>query len=176
MSDLHCTCYRLRKAARRITQIYDQHLAETGLTANQHGMLTELARSGALSMGRLSALIGMDASTLTRNLRPLARRGLIEVATARDRRAREVRLTKTGAERLAAALKPWRAAEGAVMRALGQRDAALLNDLLARVASEAPAADRPSRTERPRTSGPSTGRGRSARAPDGPAKRPPAAA
>lgn len=143
MSDLHCTCYRLRKAARRITRIYDRHLAETGLTANQHGILSELARHGALTMGRLSALIGMDASTLTRNLRPLLERGLISVAPARDRRARHVSLTRAGGDRLDAALKPWRAAESAVMRALGQRDAALLNDLLARLAGEAPDADRP---------------------------------
>jgi len=143
MSDLHCTCYRLRKAARRVTQIYDHHLAETGLTANQHGIMAELARSGALSMGGLSALLGMEPSTLTRNLRPLAARGLIEVARARDRRGRQVRLTDKGAERLAATLKPWRAAETAVIRALGQRDAALLNDLLARLAADVPAADRP---------------------------------
>ena len=143
MSDLHCTCHRLRKAARRVTRIYDHHLAVTGLTANQHGMLAELARSGALPMGRLSARLGMDASTLTRNLRPLAGRGLIEVVGAGDGRAREVRLSEAGGERLAAALGPWRAAESAVTRALGQRDAALLNELLARVASDAPAADRP---------------------------------
>ena len=143
MSDLHCTCYRLRKAARRVTQIYDRHLAETGLTANQHGIMAELARAGALSMGGLSAALGMEPSTLTRNLRPLAARGLIEVSRARDRRAREVRLTDKGAERLTATLAPWRAAETAVIRALGQRDAALLNDLLARLSADAPAADRP---------------------------------
>lgn len=143
MNDLNCSCHRLRKAARRITQIYDRHLAAAGLTANQHGLLTELARSGPLAMGRLSALLGMDASTLTRNLRPLAARGFVATARARDGRAREVRLTEAGAERLAAALKPWRAAERAVIRALGQRDAARLNQLLARLAAEAPAADRP---------------------------------
>lgn len=143
MSDLHCTCYRLRKAARRVTQIYDHHLAETGLTANQHGIMAELARSGGLTMGRLSGLLGMDASTLTRNLRPLIARGLIEVARGSDKRAREVRLTGEGVQRIESTLKPWQAAEAAIVRALGQRDAALLNALLARLSAGVPAADRP---------------------------------
>ena len=134
MSDLHCTCYRLRKAARQVTRIYDHHLAETGLSANQQGVMAELARSGPLSMGRLSVLLGMDPSTLTRNLRPLKSRGLVEIATSSDKRTRQVRVSEAGEERLAATLEPWRTAEKAVVQALGQRDAAILHDLLARLA------------------------------------------
>ena len=142
MTDLHCTCYRLRKAARRVTQLYDRHLAGSGLTAGQHGLLTALAQAGPLPMGRLSALLGMDASTLTRNLGPLSARGLVDIRAMDDRRGREAALTEKGGAALTAALKPWRAAQGAISRALGQADAALLNELLARLASDAPAAAR----------------------------------
>lgn len=63
MGDLHCTCTRLRKAARRITRVYDQHLAGTGFAANQRGIVAELARTGDISMSALAARLGMDPST-----------------------------------------------------------------------------------------------------------------
>lgn len=139
MDDLNCTCHRLRKATRRVTQIYDRHLAGVGLTANQLATLALLARNGALATGALAELAGADASTMTRNLRPLLAGGLIENAGSGDGRVRAVRLAARGEARLRAALGPWRAAERAVARALGGADAAALRDLLARVATAASA-------------------------------------
>lgn len=134
MSDLNCTCYRIRKAARRVTQIYDHHLAGVGLTANQLGVLALMSRGGAMSMGALAGEMGADPSTMTRNMRPLIEAGLVEAAGGEgDGRVRAVRLTGAGNDKLAAAVAPWREAERAVVRALGAHDAALLRELLGRV-------------------------------------------
>src|SRR4051812_39261828 len=76
-----CTCMRLRRASRRITQIYDELLAPAGLTVTQFGLLANL-RACALSIGALASRLGMDPTTLTRNLRPLQARGLAEIGAA----------------------------------------------------------------------------------------------
>lgn len=137
MDDLHCTCYRLRKAARQISQIYDHHLAAFELTANQLGIIAMVARNEPVAMGKLSTDLGMDASTLTRNMRPLIERGIVELIEGRDRRQRQVRLTAAGWGRAKAALPAWQHAERAVMLALGQSELARLHALLSRLGAQA---------------------------------------
>lgn len=143
MNELNCTCFRLRKAARRVSQLYDRHLAPTGLNVNQLGTLALIAAGGALSKGALAELAGADASTVTRTLKPLLAAGLVENVPAGDGRVRAVRLSAAGNDRLRAALAPWRAAEREVARALGEADGAHLRGLLARVAQVADEAAAP---------------------------------
>lgn len=109
-----CTCFVVRRAARHMTQMYDTHLAPTGLRITQYSLLNALTTGGPLSLGGLAARMGMDRTTLGRNLRPLERDGLvtIEVDPA-DRRGRAVALTPAATIRLAEARDRWHAAQAA---------------------------------------------------------------
>src|SRR5436309_368876 len=103
-----CTCLRLRKAARRITQIYDGYVEPFGLTITQFGLLAHLRVLDGISVGALAEKLVMDPTTLTRNLRPLERRGLVKLKPdPEDRRARSLHLSEAGRELLRAARPAW---------------------------------------------------------------------
>jgi DNA-binding MarR family transcriptional regulator len=126
-----CTCLRIRKAARRISQIYDSHLAATGLTITQFGLLAHVKRLDGVAIGALAEELIMDPTTLTRNLRPLERRGLVSIEPdPRDRRARRLRLTAAGRQALERAQPAWARAQREVEQALGAPEAGALNDTL----------------------------------------------
>ncbi|HXN44233.1 MAG TPA: MarR family transcriptional regulator [Xanthobacteraceae bacterium] len=129
-----CTCLRLRKAARRITQIYDGYVEPFGLTITQFGLLTHLRVLDGISVGALAEKLVMDPTTLTRNLRPLEREGLVAMAPdPDDRRSRSLRLTEQGREVLWAARPAWARAQRHVEAVLGSADAAVLNGALDRM-------------------------------------------
>src|SRR3546814_19389843 len=99
-----CTCFKLRRAARRVTQLYDRHLQPTGLRITQFGLLARL-RVEPLQMTALAERMGMDRTTLTRNLRPLERLGYVTVDPGEDRRTRTVAITSEGRAAFSAARK-----------------------------------------------------------------------
>jgi DNA-binding MarR family transcriptional regulator len=138
-----CNCFAVRAAARHVTQFYDQFLAPTGLRTTQFSILEKLKRLGPLTINRLARDMVMDRTTLGRNMLPLERDGLIRIeATASDRRAKELHLTKAGEERLQAARKGWYAAQARFETTFGARRAADLRKMLrAVVASEFAPAD-----------------------------------
>ena len=138
-----CNCFAVRAAARRVTQFYDQFLAPTGLRTTQFSILAKLKRLGPLTINTLARDMVMDRTTLGRNMLPLERDGLIRIeATASDRRAKELHLTKAGEERLQAARKGWYAAQARFETTFGARRAADLRKMLrAVVASEFAPAD-----------------------------------
>jgi DNA-binding MarR family transcriptional regulator len=109
-----CTCLSARRASRRLTQIYDRALEPAGLTVNQFGLLAKLYGASlrgraSLSVGALAERLGMDPTTLNRNLKPLTARGLVAVGVDReDRRARAIRITDKGRARLRKAVPFWR--------------------------------------------------------------------
>ena len=131
-----CTCLRLRRAARRATQIYDHQLAPAGLTIGQLGLLAQLHGAslhggGGLSIGALSERRGLDPTTLTRNLKPLKAHGLVaDVADPSDRRVRAVAITRKGRGKLREAVPLWRRAQAEVERMLGVEATVALNGLL----------------------------------------------
>jgi DNA-binding MarR family transcriptional regulator len=128
---LTCTCGRLRKVTRRVTQIYDQALAPLDLTITQFGLLAYLAAHGDVSIGALADELVMDPTTLTRTLRPLERRKLIRVATARDdRRRRNVALSDAGRAAFREAVPLWRRAGAQLGEVLGTRGHATLDQSL----------------------------------------------
>ena len=87
-----------------------------------------LGPEGAQPMGRLSAILALEISTLTRNLRALEKEGLVEIGrSATDRRVRVVRLSEVGKNRLAKALPLWKQAHGEIVAALGDANAAALH-------------------------------------------------
>jgi DNA-binding MarR family transcriptional regulator len=121
LSPLDCTCFRVRGAARRVTQIYGRHLAPTGLKISQFSLLGFVTAEGPVSIGRLSDLLTTDRTTLTRNLRPLLGAGLIERATSGDKRRHELVTTATGRALFKRALPLWAAAEQEVRAAMGSK-------------------------------------------------------
>jgi DNA-binding MarR family transcriptional regulator len=85
---------RLRKASRRVTQIYDHGLEAAGLTVSQYGVLGQLRRYDGIGISALAEILIMDPTTLTRSLRPLERQGLVTMKPGRrDRRSRCLHLT-----------------------------------------------------------------------------------
>ncbi len=133
MDDLYCTCHRLRKAMRRTTRLYDHALASAGLTVTQFSLLAALAKSPDMTRPNLAALMDMDASTLSRALGPLARRGLIVGAQPRPRgraAASGLRLSARGTRLFNEAVPRWQVAQRAVHVALGGPQTRDLHDLL----------------------------------------------
>ena len=121
-----CAALRFRKAARRVSQIYDQHLAVVGLTITQFGLLARFARNDAISIGALADILVMDPTTLTRNLKPLeTRRLLVAKPDKRDRRNRSLHLTPAGETMLKAARPEWEKAQRVIADIL-QSDAPIL--------------------------------------------------
>src|SRR5258707_7288778 len=132
LSRAECTCFRIRGAARRLTQIYSRHLAPTGLKISQFSLLGFVSAEGPISIGRLSDVLATDRTTLTRNLRPLLHDGLIERATSGDRRRHELVATLDGRALFKRALPLWGAAEQEVRAAMGTRLTADLHGALDR--------------------------------------------
>jgi DNA-binding MarR family transcriptional regulator len=125
-----CTCDRLRKLARRLTQRYDAHLAPTGLRLTQYSLLAHLVHGGAATMSALADRLEMDRTTLTRNLRPLADAGLVAMDPGRDARARVVSISAKGRTTWHAAREQWRRAQQDVNEALGVERVAELHAVL----------------------------------------------
>lgn len=106
-----CTCFQVRRLARRITQFYDRSLAPCGLRVTQFTLLTRVLRR-PMAMRAMADALDMDRTTLTRNLKPLLDAHLVELeATDEDARIRMVRLTAAGRTRHAEALRLWRRAQ-----------------------------------------------------------------
>lgn len=128
-----CTCSRVRKAARRVSQIYDHHIEPFGLTTAQFGILAQLRAAGGISIGQLAERMVMDPTSLTRGLKPLEKRGLLtQERDPNDRRARRLALTEEGRQALRSARPAWEAAQRVVAEALGPDHLAVLNDALDR--------------------------------------------
>ena len=131
-----CTCFNLRKAARAVTQLYDAALGPSGLRATQFSLIAALGVRGAPTISQLAKAMVMDRTTLTRNLKPLEKQGLVAVVAGEDRRTRHVRLTPSGHEVLTAALPLWRHAQGEIDARLGAaRRGRLLVELSATVSA-----------------------------------------
>jgi DNA-binding MarR family transcriptional regulator len=129
-----CNCLAIRQAARHVSQFYDQLFAPIGLRATQYAILSRLRREGPLSINALASLLVMDRTTLGRNILPLQRDGLIEVAPGKtDRRRHELRLTETGLARHRAAVGCWEEAQKRFSEVFGDARAAALRGLLREV-------------------------------------------
>ena len=115
-----CFLQRARVAARAVTRFYDEQLRSTGLRATQANVLAMIAAKGELSISALSEEMGMDRTTLTRNLRPLEQRKLIALSPEGRHRTRLVRLTPTGVAALGQIAAQWELAQSALERSLGE--------------------------------------------------------
>ena len=118
-----CLCLHLQRAARVVARRFDQALRPLDLTNGQFSLLMSLNRPEPASMGSVAALLAVDRTTLTANLKPLERRGLLTVAVdPTDRRSRRLSLTAAGRALLAAAVPVWRRTHAAIERLLPGSD------------------------------------------------------
>ena len=134
MTPVNCTCFNLRKAARAVTQMYDEALKPCGLRATQLSLLVAVTETGPTGMTGLAKQLVMDRTTLTRNLKPLLEAGLVEVVEGADRRHKPIAVTDQGRRALAEAMPLWREIQGRMAEGLGSaRWAHLIRDLGAAV-------------------------------------------
>ncbi|HZY58068.1 MAG TPA: MarR family winged helix-turn-helix transcriptional regulator [Rubrobacteraceae bacterium] len=125
-----CACANLRKAARAVTQVFDEALGSSGLRATQFTLLVTSRLAGEMPISELAERMAMDRTTLSRNLKPLVRKGLLEVRPGKDGRTRLLRITPEGERTLAKAYPLWERAQHEVVGALGEdRYEALLGDV-----------------------------------------------
>lgn len=129
-----CNCYSLRQATRRVTQLYDRMLAPSGLRATQYSLLIEVERRGPISLIPLADAMVMDRATLGHNIRPLEAEGYLALSVGRDRRSREVSLTKSGRKILNDAKPLWQRAQAIFEAEIGSEAAAGLRTVLKQVA------------------------------------------
>ena len=113
-----CACTNFRKASRAVTQYFDDALQPSGLRATQLVVLLEVAVAESATVPRLARRLVMDPSTVTRNLKPLAKRGWLE-CTSSGSRAMVFKLTSEGRAVLSRAVPLWERAQGQVVEKIG---------------------------------------------------------
>ncbi|MGE8212835.1 MarR family winged helix-turn-helix transcriptional regulator [Stenotrophomonas sp.] len=123
-----CTCFQLRRATRRVSQLYDRHLAAAGLSLNAYSILRRSSQPRPL--GELADALGMDRTTLTRNLKPLLEAGLLSAAPGQDSRQRQLQITGAGKRRLHKAFPLWQQAQQEVEALFGSTRINNLNQQL----------------------------------------------
>jgi DNA-binding MarR family transcriptional regulator len=129
-----CTCFNLRKAARAVTQVYDDIMRPSGLRVTQFNLLSVIWIMQTVTITRLSEEAVIDRTTLARNLDLLKEQGLVRIEAGEDARVREVSLTTAGYDSVTAALPYWKKAQAVVTKNLGAgRVDRLLADLSAAV-------------------------------------------
>ena len=133
-----CNCTALRKATRRVSQLYDSALEPCGLRTTQRSILMQIARSGnPPPLGELAEALVMDRGALTHTLKPLERDRLIEIRIdPEDRRNRLVALTAAGRKKLEESQALWKRAQQGFETAFGVAKSAALREALEFVVSE----------------------------------------
>jgi DNA-binding MarR family transcriptional regulator len=114
-----CACFNLRRASRLVTQKYDQALRPAGLTANQFSILMAAYNQDGLAILKLAKILGMERTTLTRNVAILERLGFAGIHPGIDRRQRRVAITPKGKDTLKQALPLWKQAQEDMVDRIG---------------------------------------------------------
>jgi DNA-binding MarR family transcriptional regulator len=126
----NCVCFNLRWVARRVTQFYDAEMRRHGIRPTQGTVLTVLMSKDSWNMAELSDWLGMDRTTLVRNLRPLQRDGLVQVIGGGRGNRVELVITSKGRKQIEKLAPAWKAAQSAAVKTLGEkRWSAILSDL-----------------------------------------------
>ncbi|MGF6242053.1 DNA-binding MarR family transcriptional regulator [Paraburkholderia sp. GAS38] len=126
-------CFAIRQAARYVSQLYDRHMAQVGLTITQFSILRRIKRAAPMTMKQLADEMVMERTTLVRALQPLQRDGLL-LSRSTEVKSRELALslTEAGETKLVAARLRWHAAQEAFERRFGvERAASLRSELFA---------------------------------------------
>lgn len=130
-----CTCTNLRRAARAITYTYDEVLQACGLRVTQYSVLRAISKAGTASITELAEWLSLERTTLARNLKPLEKRGLIQVLPGRDQRVRAVSLTAKGRQVFERAVPLWSRGQDKVRSHLGASRMDALMSILQQIQS-----------------------------------------
>ena len=122
-----CACFSVRVASRAVTRVYDAVLVPSGLRATQFAVLVGVYRGFGMTLTALGRELGMDRTSLSRNLRPLIHRGFVATVSATDRRRRAFRTTKRGERLLRRTIPYWRKAQQRVVTTVGPEKWTKLN-------------------------------------------------
>ena len=125
-----CTNLKLRQLSRLVSRHFDQYLSTVGLKGTQYALLTCVVKLGPLRPGELARRLHMDASTMSRNLKPMVAQGWLAVGAGDDARSRLVEATAAGTALRTDAQRAWKAAQTALNQRLGPVHVAALHDLL----------------------------------------------
>ncbi len=125
-----CTNLKLRQLTRRISRQFDHELAQAGLKTTQYSLLSHIVKLGPIRPGDLAQAMNMDASTLTRNLKPLLSAGWAQLDGGADGRSRLVTVTPAGREKRQEAQRHWKAAQTVLNARLGMPRMLALHALL----------------------------------------------
>jgi len=115
-----CVCFNVRRAARSVTQVYDEALAPVKVSSGQFVILLSVRILGEATMQKLAETVALDRSALSRAVQPLMRRGLLKIEPGRDRRTKLIRLSESGMQLLAEGAPYWEQAQARMRGALGQ--------------------------------------------------------
>jgi DNA-binding MarR family transcriptional regulator len=126
----NCVCFNLRWVTRAVTQFFDAEMRRHGIRPTQGSILAALSAQDSWTMAELSDWLGMERTTLVRNLRPLQRDGLVEVGGGGRGRLVELAITAKGRKQMEKVTPAWRVAQSVVVKTLGEkRWSAVLSDL-----------------------------------------------
>jgi DNA-binding MarR family transcriptional regulator len=125
-----CTSAKVRQLTRRLSQLYDVEVAHCGLKTTQYSLLTNIARLGPMRPVDLAAAMNMSASTLSRNLQPLASAGLILLGAGADARSLLVQITEAGTAKRREAQRHWKVAQQKLNAQIGIERVAALHALI----------------------------------------------
>lgn len=125
-----CTNIKLRQLMRRVAQHYDAEVGKTGLKGTQYSLLSYVYKLGPLRPGDLAREMKIDASTLSRNLRPLIDAGWLMLEAGEDGRSRLVSITDAGREKRQEAQRRWRVAQEGINATLGPARVVALHALI----------------------------------------------
>jgi DNA-binding MarR family transcriptional regulator len=120
--DMPCALAATRRTARLMTQFYDACMLEAGIEAAQFALLMALDTAQDTGQAALAQMLGMDKTTLSRNLKVLRDKGWVEAAVAKDARRRNVSLTAEGRARLREARPAWRKAGEELRKEMTERE------------------------------------------------------
>ena len=116
-----CVCFNLRRAARLVTQKFDKTLRPSGLKANQFSILMASYDPEGTLLTKMAKALGMERTTLTRNLAHLEKLGMVTIRPGHDRRERIITITETGADLLEKALPLWQQAQRDIVDIIGRK-------------------------------------------------------
>lgn len=125
-----CTHFKLRQLLRSVSRHYDGQLALAGLKGSQFSLLSHVLMLGPIAPSPLAARMGMDASTLTRNLRPLIDKGWVLQGPGADARSRLVEITPAGTAKHGEAKHCWQRAQSSLNRLLGSEQVIALHQMI----------------------------------------------
>lgn len=125
-----CTNLKLRQLGRMVTRHYDHYMSEVGLKNTQYALLSHVVKLGPIRPGDLAKRMQMDASTLTRNLQPMAAQGWLKVGAGENARSRLVEATVAGHAVRSEGQRAWKAAQMSLNERLGVGRVLALHDLL----------------------------------------------